>query len=460
MNKHIKTIEQQYQVLTDIEHLKKRISIYAGSPIIDTKDEYCYNIATKKMVFKSISYIPALIKAISESIDNVVDEHKRNPETTNILKFNIENNECSIWNNGGIPVVIHKELQQYIPEIVFGTLRSSSNYDDTEDSSKIGVNGVGVKILNAVSEYFIVETSDGKNSFKQEYTDGMSKKSTPLIKPSTKNYTQLTFKPDLEYFKLKEFDSNHSDKVLRRLLDVSACNPNLKVYFNNELLRVKDFSAYIDLYYPEANVFISDKDWDIGLASSSGYNQTSFVNSVETYMGGTHVDYALNQIVAKLREYFKKKHKVDVKPSDIKAHLHIFISCNINRPKFSSQTKENLISLVSDFGSSWECSDKFIKKVIELEAIQNILDWVKAKEQANLNAELRKHNKSVDKSDPKDVENFHDATTKNRQEATLLIVEGLSALSGVLSGRDTKKFGVFPLKGKPINVFDMDIKKY
>jgi DNA topoisomerase-2 len=115
--------------------------------------------------------------------------------------------------------------------------------------------------------------------------------------------------------------------------------------------------------------------------------------------------------------------------------------------------------MVSDFGNNWECTDMFIKKIIELEAIQNILDWVKAKEQAALNAELRKLNKNLDKFDPKDVVKFHDATSKNRAETSLLIVEGLSALSGVLSGRDTKLHGIFPMKGVPLNVYDIDVKK-
>lgn len=456
--KHLKTIEQQYQVLSELEHIRKRTGMYAGSTTLETREEFLFDLQSKQMELKSVSFIPALIKIISEAIDNVVDEHKRNPSKVNQLKLDIEENEISIYDNGGIPVKIHNEFNKYVPEIIFGTLRSGSNYSDEDDQALIGTNGLGVKLLNVLSEYFIVETSDGENSFKQEFSDGMNKRSEPKIKSSSKSYTKLTFKPDLEFFQLKSFNSDHVNKIIRRLVDVAACNLNLKVYFNGTHIRVKDFGDYIDFYYKDKNVYQNDANWEIGIASSSGSNQTSFVNSVETYMGGTHVDYVLNQIVNKLKEYFKKKHKVDVKPSDIKSHLHVFISCDINRPKFSSQTKENMISSVSDFGSSWECSDKFIKKIITLEAIQNILDWVKAKEQANLAAELRKHNKNVDKSDPKNVAKFHDATSKFRKETSLFLVEGDSALSGVLSGRDTKLHGAFPLRGKPINVYDMDIK--
>jgi DNA topoisomerase-2 len=176
-------------------------------------------------------------------------------------------------------------------------------------------------------------------------------------------------------------------------------------------------------------------------------------------MGGTHVNYVVNQITEKLRAFIKKKHKIEVKPSDIKSHLHVFISCNINRPKFSSQTKENMVSVVTDYGSTWTCSDKFIQKIITLDVVQSILDWAAAKELAMNNAELRKLNKNLDKADPKNVPKFHDATSKDRDSTCLLLSEGDSALNGILAGRNSKLHAGFPLRGKPINVFEMDIKE-
>ena len=460
MTTHLKTIEQQYQVLTELEHVRMRVGMYAGSSSLETRDEFIFNLHNNTFENKSIEYIPALIKIVSEVLDNSVDEHKRNPDKLNKLIVTISDDEICIEDNGGIPVVIHKEFDKYVPEIIFGTLRSGSNYSDEEEQSLIGSNGYGSKLSNILSDYFIVETSDGINNFKQEFSNGMSEKSEPIITKSKKNYTKITFKPDLKYFNLNSFDDNHINKILRRLVDITACNPHLKVFFNNEQIKIKDFNQYINLYYPENCAFIEDENWNIGLASSSGYNQTSFVNSVETYMGGTHVDYVLNQIITKLREFFKKKHKIEVKPSDIKSHLHIFINCNINRPKFSSQTKENMISSVSDFGTSWECTDKFIKKVIELEAIQNILDWVKAKEQANLNAELRKLNKNISKNDPRKVEKFSDANEKvNRHLCELYLAEGDAARKSIQGARGKNPYiGSFSLRGKPLNVMDADVK--
>jgi DNA topoisomerase-2 len=420
---HLKTIEQQYQVLSELEHIRKRVGMYAGSPVIESREEYVFNISTSKMELKQISFIPALIKIISEAIDNVVDEHKRNPEKVNQIKLDINENEITIYDNGGIPVQIHTEFNKYVPEIIFGTLRSGSNYSDDEDQALVGTNGLGVKLLNVLSEYFIVETADGQKVFKQEFTNGMSERSDPIIKNSSKNFTKLTFKPDLKYFDLFELDQDHIDKIVRRLVDVAGSNESLKVYFNGTHIKIKNFDDYISTY-TDQYAFDKNDNWEIGVASSSGFKQTSFVNSVETYLGGTHVNYVSDQIISLLREYFKKKHKVDVKPNDIKNHIHVFISCAINRPKFNSQVKDFMISTPNDYKTSWQCSDKFIKKILSLDIIQSVLDWVQAKEQAQLNAELRKLNKNLDKADPKKIPKFHDATSKNRAETSVYLVEG------------------------------------
>jgi DNA gyrase/topoisomerase IV subunit B len=459
MIEHLKTIEQQYQVLTELEHIRKRVGMYAGSPVLEEHEEFIYSIQNNKMELQTISYIPALIKIISEGIDNVVDEHNRNPKKINELKLSIKDNEIIISDNGGIPVQIHADFGKYVPEIIFGTLRSGSNYSDDDAQSLIGTNGLGAKLISVLSEYFIVETSDGSNYFHQEYKNGMSERSEPVITKSKKHFTTLTFKPDLEYFGLESFDEHHTLKIIRRLVDVAANNPLLKVYFNDEKFNVSAFDDYISLY-SESYVYDSTDDWKIGLSASSGFNQTSFVNSVETYMGGTHVNYVVNQITEKLRAYVKKKHKIDIKPSDIKSHLHVFVSCKINRPKFSSQTKENMISTITDFGSSWSCSDKFINKIITLEVVQSILDWAEAKENALKNAELRKLNKSVDKLNPARVDKFEDANEKkDRSKCTIFLTEGNSAMGAIMSARDPELHGAFALKGKPLNVTDIDAKK-
>ena len=453
MTKHI---QQTYQVLDEIEHIRLRTGMYAGSTSLQTSQEWVYQDG--KMVKRDISYIPAFIKIFSEILDNAIDEGKRAPDVLNQIKVDITFDEISVQDNGrGIPVEIHEQTGTYIAETVFSNLRAGSNFNDDEDQSLIGTNGVGSTLTNVLSTNFKVESCDGKRKLTQEFWNGMRERSEPKIKDSNKNGTKITFSPDYAFFKLSNLDTDHYLKIQKKVIDAAANNLNIKFYFNGELLKFKSFDDYIALY---SDVYFSDNtdDWKVGISESDGFEQISFINSVETYQGGTHVNYVVDQITTKLREHFKKKHKVDVKPSDIKNHFRIYIAGTVNRPRFSSQTKENMISLPTEWKTNWSVSDKFIKNILKSEIIQSILDWVQAKEKAAEAAELRKANKNLDKSDPKRVEKFHDASTKQRNEAMLFLAEGDSALSGLLSGRDPKTMAAFPLRGKPINVLPMELK--
>lgn len=455
MTKHI---QQTYQVLDEIEHIRKRTGMYAGSISLQSSLEWVYNQETKKMEKKEISYIPAFIKIFSEILDNSIDEGKRAPDVLTQIKVDITFDEISIQDNGrGIPVEIHEQTGTYIAETVFSNLRAGSNFNDDEDQSLIGTNGVGSTLTNVLSTNFKIESCDGTKKLTQDFWNGMRERSEPKIKESAKNGTKITFSPDYEFFKLPGLDADHISKIYKKVIDAAASNLNIKFYFNGELIKFKSFDDYIALYSDEYLTDCND-DWKIGITNSDGFEQISFINSVETYQGGTHVDYIVNQITTKLREYFKKKHKVDVKPSDIKNHIRIFIFGTVNRPRFSSQTKENMISPASEWKTTWTVSDKFIKNILKTDIIQSILDWISAKEKAQLMADLRKANKTLDKNDPKRVEKFHDASTKQRNEAMLFLAEGDSALSGLLSGRDPKTMAAFPLRGKPINVYPMELK--
>lgn len=452
--KHEKTIEQTYQVLDEISHVLKRINIYAGSPKRQPFDAFIQE--KDKFVKVTLNIIPAFVKVYSEIIDNVVDEHKRSPDSLTSAKVNINTftGEISVEDNGrGIPVVKHNDTGLYVPEMVFTNLRSGSNFNDGDEQSIIGVNGLGSKLTNICSEYFIIETADGKNSFKLECAENMRKKSEPVIHKSLRKFTRITFMPDYKYFGMEDgIDTDHLAIMTKRVIDCAACNPNIDFYINGKLIKINSFEDYIKMYSDEY-VYEESKDWKIGVtASDNGFEQVSFVNGVETFQGGTHVDYVSAQIVTKLREFLQKKHKVEVKPADIKNHFRVFISCNINRPTFSSQNKEHLTSPVSEWKTSHSISDKFVKEIIKSDIIQSILEWVAAKQQAAELAELRKKNKEGDKVLLKKIAKFHDATTKDRSEAMLFLAEGDSASTPLLGARNPTTMGVFPLKGRPINV--------
>lgn len=455
MTKHI---QQTYQVLDEIEHIRKRTGMYAGSTSIQTSQEWIFNDTTKKMEKRDISYIPAFIKIFSEILDNSIDEGKRAPDVLTAIKVDISFDEISVQDDGrGIPVVLHEQTGTYIAETVFSNLRAGSNFNDDEDQSLIGTNGVGSTLTNVLSTNFKIESCDGKKKLTQDFWNGMRERSEPKIKEFSKHGTKITFTPDYAFFKLFGMDGDHFLKIQKKVIDAAANNLNIKFYFNGNLIKFKSFDDYVALY---SDTYFTDNsdDWKVGITNSDGFEQISFINSVETYQGGTHVNYVVDQITNKLREHFKKKHKIDVKPSDIKNHFRVIISGTVNRPRFSSQTKENMISPASEWKTSWTVSDKLIKNLLKSDVIQSILDWVQAKEKATELAELRKANKNLDKADPRRVDKFHDASTKQRSEAMLFLAEGDSALSGLLSGRDTKTMAAFPLRGKPLNVMPMELK--
>ena len=457
------SIEKKYKKLDEIEHVLIRPGRYIGSTVPHTAEEFL--IIDNKFEKRETTYVPGVLKLFDEIITNSVDHSKTEAGShVTTIKVDIcrETNVISVYDNGGIPVVKHKEHDQYIPEMIF-ELRSGSNFNDEEQTeSKLGgTHGEGASLTNIFSTSFIVQTADGKNSFQQEHTDNSRTKSKPVIKKSKEKFTKITYKLDYEKLKLPtDMSDGDYDKIVKRVYDVAGCNPKLKVYLNGEQIHINSFKDYIKLYTDEF-VFDSNEHWRVGVSKSDGsFSHVSFVNSVETKIGGQHVDYIAYQIIAKLREYIAKKHRIQVKPSEIKNHLNLFIDSEINKPKFDSQTKENMITEIKNFGTTFEVTDSFIKHVVKSSIVQSILDWAQAKENALLQAELRKLNKTTDRIDPIRVDKFEDASEKkNRSICSLILSEGDSASKAIINCRNPKEHAIYPLRGKPLNVLNIDPKK-
>lgn len=453
--------KQEYLVLDEISHVMARTSVYAGSKQITTSLEWVYDPLAKKMVKQEVQYIPALVKIFSEILDNAIDEHRRAPEILTEIKITLnENGEISVHDNGrGIPVEIHSQTGKYNAETVFSNLRAGSNFNDNEDQQLIGTNGMGSTLTNILSKSFKVESCDGKKLFSQEYFNNMRELNEPKITKSTKNHTKITFTPDYTFLGLDGLSKDHILKMTKKVVDAAACNLGVKFFVNDEKINIKSFGDYVELYTTEY-VFDETPDWKVGISESDGFEQISFINSVETYQGGTHVAYVTDQIVEQLRIYLKKKYKQEVKPADIKNHMRVYISGNVNRPSFSSQTKENMTSLPSTYKTSWSVPDAFIKKLIKSPIIQQVLDWLEAKAKMLELAELKKLNKDASKTNPKNVDKFDDAVEKkNRHLCECYFTEGDSARSSIQIARGKNQLiGSFSLRGKPVNVFDAEIK--
>jgi DNA topoisomerase-2 len=455
-----KGIENKYQKLTDVEHVLLRPFMYIGSISPHTGDQYLFD--GEKVWNEEITYNPGFIKLFDEIISNSVDEHRRNSKLNEIkVTLNLDTSEISIWDNGGIPVEKHPVHKEWIPEMIFSNLKAGSNFDDTEQRTVAGTNGVGSTLTNIFSKKFSVSTCDGKNRFDQEFTDNMHKRSKATVSPAKRGFTEITYIPDLERFKMHGIDEKSFQIIFKRCLDVAACNNRLTVKFTkikdgastNSTLKFKTFEEYIKLYTQEF-FYEESKDWKIGFAKSeNGFANVSFVNSVHTKDGGTHVEYIVNQLITQLREMIKKKHKVEVKPSDIRNYMSIFIECTVINSSFSSQTKEKLITEPKDFATRHEVTDKIAKLVFKSEIVASVLDWIEKKALAQERAELRKLNSNLDKTK---IPKLIDAQRKGDRGICILgVYEGLSALSAVRKFRDTQTQGAFPLKGKFLNVSEM-----
>jgi DNA topoisomerase-2 len=285
----------------------------------------------------------------------------------------------------------------------------------------------------------------------------MRERTQAKVLPWKEGFTEISYKPDLERFGMTSIDLDHIEMMRKRCVDLAACNTALKISFNDKVYKFSSYKDYCELY-TNAVMYEEIDRWKIGIAPSEGsFTQVSFVNSVETKDGGTHVDYITAQVVDYVRERVKKKHKIDLKPSELRNHFFLFVRADIVNPAFSSQTKEKLITESRDFGSKFEISEKTLKAVAASEIVQRILDWAQQKALAEERKQLRELNKNLAKGK---VLKLIDAKARfSRNSCTLALFEGDSASSAFRKYRNPMRQGAFPLRGKFVNVSEQPATK-
>ena len=241
----------------------------------------------------------------------------------------------------------------------------------------------------------------------------------------------------------------------------AATDKTVSVWFNEEKIPIKDFTDYITLYIGSSKKVVyktEDGRWEIGFALCpyDQATQISFVNAICTEEGGTHVTHVLDPVLTKITKELQDKTKtVTIKKQYIKDNVIIFIKALINDPAFDSQTKKKLNTPVSKFGSRCDIPDDIIKKVAKLGICDNVMDIAKAKEMKDAMKKID-GTKNVRLSDIKKLEDANWAGTTKAMECTLILTEGDSAkslaLNGITSAGGRNKWGVFPLRGKFLNV--------
>ena len=500
-------LAKKYQKKSDKQHVLDNPDTYIGSIENVSSNVFIYNQNNQKIVEKNISYIPGLYKLFDEGIvncrdhvirmnqlisqTNITNKSSKTNKTSQTNKSNktsqtsqifpvtkidvsISDDIISLYNDGnGIDVSMHPEYNIWIPELIFGHLRTSTNYDKSEKKIVGGKNGFGFKLVLIWSTWGQIETVDSKTGQKyiQTFKNNLDIIEPPIItKSQSKPYTIVKFKPDFKRFGIDGLSDDFKSLILRRIYDIAAVtNKSVNVTFNSNKLKpeIKNFQNYIDLYigsktdtervYEEAN-----ERWEyaVCLAPNDEFSQVSFVNGIFTSKGGKHVDYIMNQIIKKLTIYIKEKKHIDVKPASIKEQLLIFVNSTIENPAFDSQTKDYLNSAVSNFGSTCEVSSKFIEKIAKM-GIMNIACSL---------TEL-KENKAQKKTDGNKCKNIRNipklvdanfAGTNKSKDCILILCEGDSAKSGIISGlsrEDRNNIGVYPMKGKMFNIRGESVTK-
>jgi DNA topoisomerase-2 len=457
---------ESVQKLTHIEHILKRPDSYVGPVELGTEPYWILNGST--FTKKNLKYSPALLKIFDEILVNAIDRNSLHPKQVNSISITIDKDvgSVTIENNGplgGIGVRMHEKEGLWNPELVFGHLLTSTNYDDSKKRIVGGRNGYGAKLANIYSTEFSIAIKDHET--KQSYTQSWSNNMTICNPPKIKKHSgatssvAITFTPEWKRFGMSKMDDAIYSIFQKRVWDANICTTqNCKVKFNGDVLPKQNFEAYAKMHEGVQDVAsVSGDRWSVCVGpSENGLEQVSFVNGLCTMKGGTHVDHVANHIANGIIEDMAKK--IKLKPQQVKNAFTIFVKATLENPTFSSQVKSECTSKAADFGSKFEPPKNFVKNVLKTGIADELTALSKFKEMK----ELKKTDgarKSKITGIPK-LDDANKAGTAQSGKCTLIVTEGDSAKTLAVAGLSVvgrDHYGVFPLRGKCKNVRDSSV---
>lgn len=463
----------KFQKLSGREHILQRSDMYVGSTSPDVKQMY---VVDEDLVLseKDVTVAPGFLQVVEEAIMNAADRvsaaHEVNSQVTyktTKIRVDIKGRTVSVENDGdGVVCDFLEEFGVHAPELIFGHLRTSSNYDDNQERLNVGRNGIGIKIANIFSDKFVVETVDFAK--KKKYTQVFRENMKIIEKPKVVNYsgdpfTRVTFSVESSRFGIGDDIPVDVVSILRRRChEVQLCSLDpVKVIFNGKTLKTNSLEKYLGMYGVDKNKIATctSPRWKFAVAFTpevGRFRQISFVNSTHTPQGGTHVSYASDGFVKNLLAILRKKLKTPMlKSSVVKDLLTVVVGAHVVNPTFSGQTKDMLTLPWKDFGSTFSVPDSVLTKILKTGIVEFVHEVIKNKNVSLLNDNDGKKSKTI-----RGIPKLHDAQwagTRKSSECLLIVTEGDSALTMALSatsviGRD--KFGCFPLRGKLLNVRD------
>jgi DNA topoisomerase-2 len=490
----------KYQKMTDMEHILKKPDTYIGSIQLTECTEYTAvtsasdatdattsttDASAVSIELKTFSHIPALYKLVDEGLVNMRDHVVRQaqaikdgkpdalPVTSIEVDVDVATGTITMTNDGnGIDIAQHPEHKLWIPEMIFGHLRTSTNYDEDKKEKIVGgKNGFGFKLVLIWSVWGSVETVDHVRGLKyiQEFKNNLTEICPPKISKCSlkKPYTRISFRPDYARFGIPGgLTSAMTALFMKRVYDIAAVTDrSIRVKYNGAVVPVKEFKQYLNLYIqPDVKrVYESHGarwEYAVCLTSTDEFAHVSFVNGICTPKGGKHVEYIMGQILRKLAAYIKTKKKIDVKPATIKEQLTLFLRCDIENPAFSSQTKDELTTTTANFGSTCTVSDEFVEKIAKMGVMDAACALTEVKEVKAAKKTDGAKTRTI-RGIPKLIDaNF--AGTEKSGQCIIIFCEGDSAKAGIVSGLskdDRNIIGVYPVKGKFMNVRGEAVKR-
>jgi DNA topoisomerase-2 len=458
---------ESVQKLSHIEHVLKRPDSYVG-PVDAVREPY-WVLSGKKFKKTTTKYSPALLKIFDEVLVNAIDRNSMYPKQVTSISINVDKDSgmVTIDNNGplgGLVVQKNQKEDVWNPELVFGHLLTSTNYDDTQKRIVGGRNGYGAKLANIYSKWFsvIIKDPETKQEYSQEWFDNMSTCYPPKMKKfnGATASVSVSFKPDWSRFGMKDMENGIYKIMEKRVWDANICtSANCKVKFNGEALPKQNFEAYAKMHDGVENVYSATTDrWSVCIGpSEDGMEQVSFVNGICTTKGGTHVDHVASLVASGIIDDMAKK--IKLKPQQVKATFRIFVKATLENPTFSSQVKSECTLKVPDFGSRFEMPKTFVKNVLKTGISDELTALSKFKEMKELAKTDGGARKSKITGIPK-LDDANKAGTAQSKKCTLIVTEGDSAKTLAVAGLSVvgrDHYGVFPLRGKCKNVRDASV---
>lgn len=443
--------------LSEREHIILRPAMYIGATDKTDCSEYV-STEDDRIELRTISYVPGLIKIINEIIDNSVDVAiKTNFEGCNVVSVTMTTDSVTVQDNGtGIPVLQNTD-GQWLPELAWGHARAGSNFDDDENRTQIGMNGVGSFATNCFSKKFVGISDDGSKRYEITFLNN-AETFSDTVKRSKERGVMVQFWPDLERFGLTEIDGMHMSVVKQRLLNLSLSFPKITFKFNGKKVNVPNFKRYVQMIGPDAEIFETE-DYKFAILHNpdDDFRQLSYVNGLKIPDGGTHVDIIAGAVVSRIREKLLKKYK-SIKPGDIRNKLMVvaFLT-GVKNTKFNSQAKEKITNSITEMNAYFGDIpfDTITAKVLKNKTIiESITEVYRIKEEFRRRQEL----KSLEKPEKKvKSEKYYPATALQKY---LVLVEGESALGTAEPVLGRKNFGYYVLKGVPLNAWSAPMDKF